>query len=48
VAESPSSAPTQEDAVADPAVHLNYARTEQDLFDRVVTCYERGRLFERG
>jgi len=28
--------------------YLNYARTEQQLFDRVVTEYERGRLFERG
>ncbi|MBA2460882.1 MAG: glutamine synthetase [Actinobacteria bacterium] len=28
--------------------YLNYARTEQDLFDRVVTCYERERFFERG
>ena len=28
--------------------YLNYARTEQRLFDRVVTEYERGRLFERG
>ena len=28
--------------------YLNYARTEQELFDRVVTCYERERLFERG
>jgi glutamine synthetase len=27
--------------------YLNYARTEQRLFDRVVTCYERERLFER-
>ncbi|MDX6408602.1 MAG: hypothetical protein QOE13_1673, partial [Gaiellaceae bacterium] len=24
------------------------ARTEQRLFDEVVTCYERERLFERG
>jgi glutamine synthetase len=28
--------------------YLNYARTEQALFDRVVTGYERERLFERG
>ncbi|HXX49612.1 MAG TPA: glutamine synthetase family protein [Myxococcota bacterium] len=28
--------------------YLNYARTEQELFDRVVTCYERERMFERG
>ena len=28
--------------------YLNYARTEQELFDRAVTCYERERLFERG
>ena len=28
--------------------YLNYARTEQRLFDQVVTCYERERLFERG
>ena len=27
--------------------YLNYARTEQALFDKVVTDYERGRLFER-
>jgi len=27
--------------------YLNYARTEQSLFDRVVTGYERERLFER-
>ena len=27
--------------------YLNYARTEQRLFDEVVTCYERERLFER-
>jgi glutamine synthetase len=33
------------DAVVDH--YLNYARTEQALFDRVVTCYERERLFER-
>jgi glutamine synthetase len=28
--------------------YLNYARTEQRMFDEVVTCYERERLFERG
>jgi glutamine synthetase len=28
--------------------YLNYAGTEQRLFDQVVTCYERERLFERG
>jgi glutamine synthetase len=28
--------------------YLNYARTEQALFDKVVTGYERKRLFERG
>jgi glutamine synthetase len=28
--------------------YLNYARTEQELFDRVVTCYERERFYERG
>jgi glutamine synthetase len=28
--------------------YLNYGRTEQELFDRVVTEYERSRLFERG
>ena len=28
--------------------YLNYARTEQRLFDEVVTCYERERFFERG
>jgi glycine/D-amino acid oxidase-like deaminating enzyme len=28
--------------------YLNYGRTEQELFDRVVTCYERERFFERG
>jgi glutamine synthetase len=28
--------------------YLNYARTEQRLFDQTVTCYERERLFERG
>ena len=28
--------------------YLNYARTEQQLFDRAVTCYERERFYERG
>jgi glutamine synthetase len=28
--------------------YLNYAHTEQRLFDEVVTCYERERMFERG
>src|SRR5438067_3896255 len=28
--------------------YLNYARTEQDLFDKTVTAYERERMFERG
>jgi len=28
--------------------YLNYARTEQQLFDKVVTSYERERMFERG
>jgi glutamine synthetase len=28
--------------------YLNYARTEQELFDRVVTNYERERYYERG
>jgi glutamine synthetase len=28
--------------------YLNYASTEQRLFDEVVTCYERERMFERG
>ena len=28
--------------------YLNYARTEQAQFDKVVTNYERERLFERG
>jgi len=28
--------------------YLNYARTEQELFDRTVTGYERERMFERG
>jgi glutamine synthetase len=30
------------------AHYLNYGRTEQRLFDRVVTDYERRRMFERG
>jgi glutamine synthetase len=28
--------------------YLNYAQTEQRLYDEVVTCYERERMFERG
>ena len=28
--------------------YLNYARTEQRLFDQAVTCWERERLYERG
>jgi glutamine synthetase len=28
--------------------YLNYARTEQAQFDKVVTGYERERMFERG
>ena len=28
--------------------YLNYARIEQELFDRVVTGYERERFYERG
>ena len=28
--------------------YLNYARTEQALFDKAVTDWERIRLFERG
>jgi glutamine synthetase len=28
--------------------YLNYARTEQELFDKAVTGYERERMFERG
>jgi glutamine synthetase len=37
------------DAFGDDVVdhYLNYARTEQRLFDEAVTCYERERLFER-
>ena len=27
---------------------LNYAHTEQEQFDKVVTGYERERLYERG
>jgi glutamine synthetase len=34
------------DAVVDH--YLNYARTEQDVFDRFVTDWERERLYERG
>jgi glutamine synthetase len=34
------------DDVVDHYVH--YGRTEQRLFDEVVTCYERERMFERG
>jgi hypothetical protein len=30
------------------ALYLNYGRTEQRLFDQVVTDYERARMFERG
>ena len=41
-----SRAPLLGDEVVDH--YLNYARTEQRLFDQVVTCYERERLFERG
>ena len=38
------------DALGDQVVdhYLNYGRTEQRLFDQVVTCYERERMFERG
>ena len=28
--------------------YLNYGRLEQGLFDKVVTDYERRRMFERG
>jgi glutamine synthetase len=37
-------------AIGDDVVdhYLNYARTEQRLFDQVVTNYERERLYERG
>ena len=28
--------------------YLNYARTEQRIFDEAVTCWERDRLYERG
>jgi glutamine synthetase len=28
--------------------YLTYARTEQRLFDQIVTCYERERMYERG
>lgn len=27
--------------------YLNYGRVEQRLFDQAVTCWERGRLYER-
>jgi glutamine synthetase len=30
------------------AHYLNYGRVEQQLFDQVVTDYERARMFERG
>jgi glutamine synthetase len=42
--------PMARNALGDDVVehYLNYARTEQELFDRVVTCYERERFFERG
>ena len=38
------------DALGDDVVdhYLHYARTEQQQFDRIVTEYERARLFERG
>jgi glutamine synthetase len=38
------------DALGDDVVdhYLNYARTEQGLFDKVVTSWERERLYERG
>ena len=38
------------DAFGDEVIdhYLNYARTEQELFDRTVTCYERERFYERG
>jgi glutamine synthetase len=37
-------------ALGDDVVHhyLHYARTEQRLYDQVVTDYERQRMFERG
>ena len=28
--------------------YLNYARTEQRLYDEAVTDYERARMYERG
>jgi glutamine synthetase len=42
--------PVAREAFGDEVVdhYLNYARTEQELFDRVVTSYERQRFFERG
>jgi glutamine synthetase len=30
------------------AHYLNYGQAEQHLFDQVVTCWERERLYERG
>jgi len=38
------------DAFGDQVVdhYLNYGHTEQQLFDQIVTCYERERMFERG
>jgi glutamine synthetase len=41
---------TAREALGDDVVdhYLTYARTEQRLFDAVVTDYERGRMFERG
>jgi glutamine synthetase len=45
----------EEDSVARPVLgdevvdhYLNDTRTGQRLFDEVVTCYERERMFERG
>jgi hypothetical protein len=39
---------TMPQAAPSDAHYLNYARTEQRLFDEVVTSYERERMFERG
>jgi glutamine synthetase len=41
---------TAREAFGDEVVehYLNYGRVEQRLFDEVVTCWERERLFERG
>ncbi len=41
---------TAREALGDDVVdhYVTYARTEQRLFDAVVTDYERGRMFERG